>query len=101
MSFNNYQKKNLDSSNKNKSKVIFKEALTLIDKTWDRWDSDITKLKNDIQTLDRMFNDYGKDKRYIELKEVIINTISIKENNLSQLEKLVLGVKTTIESSGH
>lgn len=101
MSFNNYQKKNLDSSNKNKSKVIFKEALTLIDKTWDRWDSDITKLKNDILTLDRMFNDYGKDKRYIELKEVIINTISIKENNLSQLEKLVLGVKTTIESSGH
>lgn len=101
MSFNNYQKKNLDSSNKNKSKVIFKEALTLIDKTWDRWDSDITKLKNDIQTLDRMFNDYGKDKRYIELKEVIMNTISIKENNLSQLEKLVLGVKTTIESSGH
>ena len=101
MSFNNFAKKNLDSSNKNKSKVIFKEALTLIDKTWDRWDSDITKLKNDIQTLDRMFNDYGKDKRYIELKEVIINTISIKENNLSQLEKLVLGVKTTIESSGH
>tara|TARA_Y200000002_G_C22557643_1_gene611087 strand:+ start:536 stop:841 length:306 start_codon:yes stop_codon:yes gene_type:complete len=101
MSFNNFQKKNLDSSNKNISKVIFKEALTLINKTWDRWDSDITKLKNDIQTLDRMFNDYGKDKRYIELKEVIMNTISIKKNNLNQLEKLVLGVKTTIESSGH
>ena len=101
MSFNNFQKKNLDSSNKNISKVIFKEALTLIDKTWDRWDSDITKLKNDIQTLDRMFNDYGKDKRYIELKEVIMNTISIKKNNLNQLEKLVLNVKTTIESSGH
>ena len=101
MSFNNFAKKNLDSSNKNISKVIFKEALTLIDKTWDRWNSDITKSKNDIETLDRMFNDYGKDKRYIELKEVIMNTISIKKNNLSQLEKLVLGVKTTIESSGH
>lgn len=101
MSFNNFPKKNLDSSNKNISKVIFKEALTLIDKTWDRWNSDITKSKNDIETLDRMFNDYGKDKRYIELKEVIINTISIKKNNLSQLEKLVLGVKTTIESSGY
>ena len=48
-----------------------------------------------------MFNDYGKDKRYIELKEVIMNTISIKKNNLNQLEKLVLNVKTTIESSGH
>ena len=97
MSFNNFAKKNLDSSNKNISKVIFKEALTLIDKTWDRWNSDITKSKNDIETLDRMFNDYGKDKRYIELKEVIMNTISIKKNNLSQLEKLVLGVKTTID----
>jgi hypothetical protein len=101
MSFNNFQKKNLDSTNKNISKVIFKEALTLIDKTWDRWDSDITKLKNDLNTLDRMFNDYGKDKRYIELKEVIINTIAVKKNNLSQLEKLVLDVKTNIESSGH
>jgi hypothetical protein len=101
MSFNNFAKKNLDSSNKNISKVIFKEALTLIDKTWDRWNSDITKSKNDIETLDRMFNDYGKDKRYIELKEVIMNTISIKKNNLSQLEKLVLGVKTTIDSSGY
>ena len=101
MSFNKLQKKNLESSNKNISKVIFKEALTLIDKTWDRWDSDITKLKNDLNTLDRMFNDYGKDKRYIELKEVILNTISIKKNNLAQLEKLVLDVKTNIESSGH
>jgi len=101
MSFNNFAKKNLDSSNKNISKVIFKEALTLIDKTWDRWNSDIIKSKNDIETLDRMFNDYGKDKRYIELKEVIMNTISIKKNNLSQLEKLVLGVKTTIDSSGY
>tara|TARA_X000000950_G_C13417039_1_gene458567 strand:+ start:143 stop:451 length:309 start_codon:yes stop_codon:yes gene_type:complete len=101
MSFNNFTNNRKEKTqNLNLSKTIFKESLTLIEKTWDRWDKSITTLKNDIKTIDRLNNEYGNDIKYLELKDIIIKKINITKNNLAQLEKLVLEVKSSIETSG-
>ena len=101
MSFNNFTNNRKEKTqNLNLSKTIFKESLTLIEKTWDRWDKSITTLNNDIKTIDRLNNEYGNDIKYLELKDIIIKKINITKNNLAQLEKLVLEVKSSIETSG-
>jgi hypothetical protein len=100
-SFKNFNsdKNNNNKNNYNISKNIFQEGLNLINNTWDRWDKDITKLKDDSKSLNRMFNDYNKDKRFLELKNNIEKEIEIKKKYLLELENLVLQLKIKIESS--
>ena len=100
-SFKNFNsdKNNNNKNNNNISKNIFQEGLNLINNTWDRWDKDITKLKDDSKSLNRMFNDYNKDKRFLELKNNIEKEIEIKKKYLLELENLVLQLKIKIESS--
>ena len=84
---------------KNVSKNIFKEALKYLDNSWEKWNNDITKLKQDASTLDRMFNQYNKDTKFLELKQIVENNIEIKKKYLFELEKMVLSIKSNIESS--
>lgn len=93
---NNKEKKDFP---KNVSKNIFKEALKYLDNSWEKWNNDITKLKEDAHTLDRMFNQYNKDTKFLELKQIVENDIDIKKKYLFELEKMVLNIKTNIESS--
>ena len=89
--------KNIDSK-QSISKNIFKETLTYIDKQWDEWNNNITKLNTDSNNLQRMYNEYNRDPKYLELRQQIINQIEIKKNHLLELEKIVINLKLQISS---
>ena len=77
-------------------KTFFKQTLESIEKKYDSWNKEIEKLEKDCLELDRMFNEYNMDQRYLELKDNIKTRIKVKANYLSELEKLVLDIKTKI-----
>ena len=100
MSFGNFKNnKNNTKTTNNISKTIFNETLSFIDDSWNKWNDDITSLKNDADSLQKMFNKYDKDPTFLQLREKILNDINVKKKYLIELEKLVLNVKSTIESS--
>lgn len=77
-------------------KTFFKQTLESIEKKYDLWNKEIEKLEKDCSELDRMFNQYNMDQRYLELKDNIRSMIKIKAGYLAELEKLVLDIKTRI-----
>lgn len=89
--------KNIDSK-QSISKNIFKETLTYIDNQWDEWNNNITKLNTDSNNLQRMYNEYNRDPKYLELRQQILNQIEIKKNHLLELEKIVINLKLQISS---
>jgi hypothetical protein len=99
-SFNNTYK-NVNSNNKNTSisNTVFKEALNFIDSQWEKLNSDINKLMEDTETLQRMFTQYDKDIKYLELRENIIIKINEKKSILNSLEKMILDIKVSISDS--
>lgn len=97
----NYNKNN---SLKNKdtngiSKNVFKETISYIDNRWEKWNNEIKQLISDASELERMFNAYDRDVKYLQLKESIEKKIKIKKNNLINLEKILLDLKMNLESS--
>lgn len=80
----------------NVEKTFFKQTLESIEKKYDSWNNEINKLEKDCAELDRMFNEYNMDQRYLELKDNIKTRIQMKTNYLAELEKLVLEIKTKI-----
>lgn len=97
----NYNKNN---SVKNKdmngiSKNVFKETISYIDNRWEKWNNEIKQLISDANELERMFNAYDRDVKYLQLKETIEKKIQIKKNNLINLEKILLDLKMNLESS--
>ena len=106
MSFANYNNVNLKKNEDKKDKVvvnvpknIFNEALNFLDKSWYKWNDDITKLKRDSLSLQKMYNDYDKNQTFLQLREELVKRIEQKKKFLFELEQLVLRVKTSIESS--
>ena len=97
---NNYNNIN---SKKNKNSIIsnsvFKESLNFIDSQWEKWNNDIESLNNDANTLQRMFSDYDKDVKYLQLRENILKKIEQKKILLNTLEKMILDIKVNISSS--
>ena len=77
-------------------KTFFKQTLESIEKKYELWNKEIEKLEKDCSELDRMFNQYNMDQRYLELKDNIRSRIKIKAGYLAELEKLVLDIKTRI-----
>lgn len=78
------------------SKKVFKETITYIEEKWDLWSKEIETLNNDCESLQRMFMDYDKDNRYLELRNDIHLKIQEKKSMLLTLEKLVLNIKGQI-----
>ena len=97
---NNYNNIN---SKKNKNSIIsnsvFKESLNFINSQWEKWNNDIESLINDANTLQRMFSDYDKDVKYLQLRENILKKIEQKKILLNTLEKMILDIKVNISSS--
>jgi hypothetical protein len=81
------------------SKNVFKETISYIDNRWEKWNNEIKQLISDTNELERMFNSYDRDIKYLELKESIEKKIQIKKNNLINLEKILLDLKMNLESS--
>ena len=81
------------------SKNVFKESLVHLDKQWDKWTIEMNVLKSDAQILERMFNSYDKDAKYLELRDSIIKKIEYKKSLLYELEKQVLQIKLNINNS--
>ena len=69
---------------------------TYIEEKWDLWSKEIETLNNDCESLQRMFMDYDKDNRYLELRNDIHLKIQEKKSMLLTLEKLVLNIKGQI-----
>ena len=91
----NIKKKN----NTGISKNVFKETLSFIDNKWDFWNNEIKQLELDASELERMFNSYDRDPKYLELKTNILKKIEFKKNNLINLEKILLDLKIQLERS--
>tara|TARA_S200000501_G_C20725150_1_gene700252 strand:+ start:110 stop:427 length:318 start_codon:yes stop_codon:yes gene_type:complete len=100
-SFNNSYKNVNVNNNKNTgmSKTVFKEALKFIDSQWEKLNNDINKLIEDSETLQRMFTQYDKDIKFLELREHILIKINEKKNILNSLEKMILDIKVSISNS--
>ena len=81
------------------SKNIFKESLVHLDKQWDKWTEEMNVLNSDAETLERMFNSYDKDSKYLELRDIIIKKIEYKKSLLYELEKQVIQIKININNS--
>ena len=79
------------------NKTVFKETLNFIDKKWDEWFNKINKYEEDCNQLDRMFTEYNRDQKFLELKYSIIEKIKIKREELAKLEQLVSNIKINIE----
>ena len=96
MSFyqNNSKKSNLQIST---NKTVFKETLNFIDKKWDEWNDKIKKYENDCNLLDRMFTEYNRDQKFLELKYSILEKIKIKKEEIAKLEQLVSNIKINVE----
>jgi hypothetical protein len=97
---------NTNSSTNNKknhndkySKKVFKETITFIEEKWDKWSKEIDNLNEDSESLQRMFIEYNKDNRFLELRAGIITKIHEKKNMLLSLEKLVLDIKSQISNT--
>jgi len=104
MSSFKYGNTNNTQNNKNNdqiniSKKVFKETLTFIEEKWDKWSIDIEKLNKDSVSLQRMFLDYNKDNRFLELRQGVLKKIEEKKNMLLTLEKLVLNIKSQVNTT--
>lgn len=96
-----YNKNNSIKNNETKhsiSKTIFKETLIYIDNQWNKWNDEILKLGKDSNDLQRMYNEYNRDPKYLELRQQIVNQIEIKKNHLLELEKIVINIKMQISN---
>ena len=97
---NSYNNINSNKKSKNNiSKNVFKESLTFIDSQWEKWNNDIELLNNDANTLQRMFSEYDKDVKYLQLRENILKKIEQKKILLNTLEKMILDIKVNISSA--
>ena len=79
------------------NKTVFKETLNFIDKKWDEWNNKIKKYEEDCNQLDRMFTEYNRDQKFLELKYSIIEKIKVKKEELAKLEQLVSNIKINVE----
>lgn len=95
--FSTYNK-NTNNSKSSFNNNIFKETINYIDKQWDKWNNEISKLQQDCDNLQRMYNDYNQNNKYLELRQDIINIIEFKKNQLLELEKTILNIKIQIAS---
>ena len=83
----------------NISKKVFKETLTFIEEKWDKWSKDIENLNKDSTSLQRMFLQYNKDNRFLDLRQGVLKKIEEKKNMLLTLEKLVLNIKSQVNNT--
>jgi hypothetical protein len=98
----NYNNTNIKSKGNNitgVSKNVFKETLSFIDNKWEYWNNEIKQLESDAHELERMFNNYDRDPKYLELKTDILKKIEFKKNNLINLEQILLDLKIQLERS--
>jgi hypothetical protein len=95
--FGAYNKKT-NNPNSTLNNNIFKETISYIDKQWDKWNNEISKLEQDCDNLQRMYNEYNRDTKYLELRQDIINIIEFKKSQLLELEKTILNIKMQIAS---
>ena len=79
------------------NKTVFKETLNFIDKKWDEWNNKIKKYEEDCNQLDRMFTEYNRDQKFLELKYSILEKIKVKKEELAKLEQLVSNIKINVE----
>ena len=97
---NSYNNINSNKNSKNNiTKNVFKETLAFIDSQWEKWNNDIQLLNNDANTLQRMFSEYDKDVKYLQLRENILKKIEQKKILLNTLEKMILDIKVNISSA--
>ena len=90
--------KNTNNSKSSFNNNIFKETINYIDKQWEKWNNEISKLQQDCDNLQRMYNDYNQNSKYLELRQDIINIIEFKKNQLLELEKTILNIKMQLAS---
>lgn len=95
--YQNNTKKNTSNLQLSNNKTVFKETLNFIDKKWDEWSNKIKKYEEDCNQLDRMFTEYNRDQKFVELKYSILEKIKIKKEEIAKLEQLVSNIKINIE----
>ena len=97
--YQNNSKSNTSSLQIINNKTVFKETLNFIDKKWDEWNNKIKKYEDDCNQLDRMFTEYNRDQKFLELKYSILEKIKIKREEIAKLEQLISNIKINIELS--
>lgn len=91
----NYNFNNSKNTTKNISnnKSFFCDTLKIIENKWTQWDNEIKEYIKDFEQLDNMFNKYGRDNRFLELKKNIEDKILINKQKINYLEELVFKIK--------
>ena len=95
--YQNKTKTNNSNLQLSTNKTVFKETLNYIDKKWDEWNNKIIKYEEDCNQLDRMFTEYNRDQKFLELKSSIFEKIKIKKQELAKLEQFISNIKNNIE----
>jgi hypothetical protein len=95
--YQNKTKTNNSNLQLSTNKTVFKETLNYIDKKWDEWNNKIIKYEEDCNQLDRMFTEYNRDQKFLELKYSIFEKIKIKKQELAKLEQFISNIKINIE----
>ena len=88
--FNNSQNTTKNISN---NKSFFCETLKTIENKWTQWDNEIKEYIRDFEQLDNMFNKYGRDNRFLELKKNIEEKKLLNKQKINYLEELVFKIK--------
>ena len=86
----NFQSKTTSSTNNSTSQSNNKSYPKLLDEVNGYWSmhlQEIEKIKTDIKTLERMFNDYGSDTSFINCKDILIQILQEKQHTINQLEE--------------
>ena len=83
----------LKKQNTTISKNVFKESLVHLDKQWDKWTNEMNALKTDAAILERMFNSYDKDSKYLELRDSILKKLNLKNHFYMNLKNKYFKLK--------
>lgn len=90
MNFQSKTSSQTTSSNNVTSQSNSKSYPKLIDEVNSYWLMqlhEIEKIKSDIKSLERMFNDYSSDSSFIDCKDILVQTLQEKQQIINQLEE--------------
>jgi len=86
MNYNN-RSSGVVSTIKDDKKTSYPKLLDEVNNYWQETIKKTDKIKEDIKTLERMFNDYGSNPVFIQAKTVLIQGLEHQTKTLNKLEE--------------
>ena len=86
MNYNN-RSSGVVSTIKDDKKTSYPKLLDEVNNYWQETIKKTDKIKDDIKTLERMFNDYGSNPVFIQAKTVLIQGLEHQTKTLNKLEE--------------